>query len=177
LSTWLVRSSAVGKIADQVDRQLLADCLRTIGQRTTAANIRVWCLTRALSLEGKVDASRLYQHRFNRKQVLSSPIESSVHILRVLVDSERAHLLNVHIAFDFGDRGTTGLHIRNSVACATNGSGAAHTVTCNLETWADLLTGKLQLSSAIDAGQVVVTGDVAAVKTALAIFEVEGLRS
>jgi putative sterol carrier protein len=69
------------------------------------------------------------------------------------------------------------LHIRNSVACATNGSGAAHTVTCNLETWADLLTGKLKLSSAIDDGQVAVNGDVAAVKTALAIFEVEGLRS
>jgi alkyl sulfatase BDS1-like metallo-beta-lactamase superfamily hydrolase len=177
LSTWLVRSAAIGEVADQIDRQLLADCLRTIGQRTTAANIRVWCLTRALSLEGKVDASRLYQHRFNRRQVLSSPIESSVHILRVLVDSERAHLLNVHIAFDFGDRGTTGLHIRNSVACATNGSGAAHTVRCSLETWAELLTGKLLLSAAIDDGQVVITGDVAAVKTALAIFEVEGFRS
>jgi alkyl sulfatase BDS1-like metallo-beta-lactamase superfamily hydrolase len=177
LSTWLVRSSAVGEIADQVDRQLLADCLRTISQRSTAANIRVWCLTRALSLEGKVDTSRLYQHRFNRRQVLLSPIESSVHILRVLVDSERAHLMNTHIAFDFGDRGTTGLHIRNSVACATSGFGAAQTVTCSLETWADLLTGKSQLSAAIDAGQIVVNGDVAAVKTALAIFEVEGLRS
>jgi len=33
------------------------------------------------------------------------------------------------------------------------------------------------LSSAIDDGQVAVNGDVAAVKTALAIFEVEGLRS
>jgi len=177
LSTWLVRSSAVGEIADQIDRQLLADCLRTIGQRSTAANIRVWCLTRALSLEGKVDTSRLYQHRFNRRQVLSAPIESSVHILRVLVDSERAHGVNTHIAFDFGERGTTGLHIRNSVACATNGSGAQHTVTCSLETWADILTGKSQLSSAIDAGQVVVAGDVSAVKSALAIFEVEGLRS
>jgi hypothetical protein len=39
------------------------------------------------------------------------------------------------------------------------------------------LTGKLQLLSAIDAGQVVITGDISAVKTALAIFEVEGLRS
>jgi alkyl sulfatase BDS1-like metallo-beta-lactamase superfamily hydrolase len=176
LSTWLVRSAGVGEIADQVDRQLLADCLRTIGQRTTAANIRVWCLTRALSLEGKVDTSRLYQHRFNRKQVLSAPIESSVHILRVLVDSERAHGVNTHIAFDFGDRGTTGLHIRNSVACATSGSGAQHKVTCSLETWADILTGKSQLSSAIDTGQVVVSSDVSVVKSALAIFEVEGLR-
>ena len=94
-----------------------------------------------------------------------------------LVDSERAHLINTHIAFDFGDRGTTGLHIRNSVACATNGSGATNTVTCSIETWADLLTGKSQLSAAIDAGQVVVNGDVVTVKTALAIFEVEGLRS
>ena len=76
-----------------------------------------------------------------------------------------------------GEAGTTGLQIRNSVACATNGSGAAHTVTCSLETWADLLTGKSQLSVAIDAGHVVVTGDVAAVTAALAIFEVEGLRS
>ena len=177
MATWLVRSSAVGEIADQVDRQLLADCLRTIGQRTTAANIRVWCLTRALALEGKVDTSRLYQHRFNRKQVLSSPIESSVHVLRVLVDNERAHGLNIHIAFDFGDRGTTGLHIRNSVACATNGSGAQHIVTCSLETWADLLTGKSQLSAAIDAGQVEITGDAATLKSALSIFEVEGLRS
>jgi alkyl sulfatase BDS1-like metallo-beta-lactamase superfamily hydrolase len=177
LSTWLVRSAGAGKVADQVDRQLLADCLRTIGQRTTAANIRVWCLTRALSLEGKVDTSRLYQHRFNRKQILSSPVESSVHILRVLIDSDRAHGLNTHIAFDFGDRGTTGLHIRNSVACATNGAGAQHTVACSLETWADIVTGKSQLSAAIDAGQVVVTGDVSAVKSALAIFEVEGLRS
>ena len=95
----------------------------------------------------------------------------------MLVDSERAHLINTHIAFDFGDRATTGLHIRNSVACATTGSGAAHTVTCSLETWAELLTGKLKLASAIKDGQVVVTGDVAAVQTALAIFEVEGLRS
>jgi alkyl sulfatase BDS1-like metallo-beta-lactamase superfamily hydrolase len=177
LSTWLVRSAGVGEVAAQVDRQLLADCLRTIGQRTTAANIRVWCLTRALSLEGKVDTSRLYQHRFNRKQILSSPIESSVHVLRVLVDSDRAHGLNTHIAFDFGDRGTTGLHIRNSVACATNGVGAQHTVACSPETWADIVTGKSQLSAAIDAGQVVVTGDVAVVKSALAVFEVEGLRS
>jgi alkyl sulfatase BDS1-like metallo-beta-lactamase superfamily hydrolase len=177
LSTWLVRSAGVGEVADQADRQLLADCLRTIGQRTTAANIRVWCLTRALSLEGKIDTSRLYQHRFNRKQVLSAPIESSVHILRVLVDGERTHGVNTHIAFDFSDRGTTGLHIRNSVACATNGVGARHTVTCSLETWADILTGKSQLSVAIDTGQVVVTGDVSVVKSALAIFEVEGLRS
>jgi alkyl sulfatase BDS1-like metallo-beta-lactamase superfamily hydrolase len=100
-----------------------------------------------------------------------------VHVLRVLVDNERAHGLNIHIAFDFGDRGTTGLHIRNSVACATNGSGAQHIVTCSLETWADLLTGKSGLSAAIDAGQVVVTGDAATLKSALSIFEVEGLRS
>ena len=95
----------------------------------------------------------------------------------MLIDSDRAHGLNTHIAFDFGDRGTTGLHIRNSVACATNGAGAQHTVACSLETWADILISKSQLSSAIDDGQVVVTGDVVAVKTALAIFEVEGLRS
>jgi hypothetical protein len=50
-------------------------------------------------------------------------------------------------------------------------------VACSLETWADILTGKSQLSAEIDAGQVVVTGDVSVVKSALAIFEVEGLRS
>ena len=173
LATWLVRSGE----AEPIDKQLLADCLRTIGQRTSAANIRVWCLTRALSLEGAVDTSRLYQHRFNRKQVLGSPVESSVHILRVLVDAELAHGIDCHIAFAFTDRPTTGLHVRNSVAAATKGEGATNVVACSIETWADILTGRANWSTVVADGRVVVVGDEAAVRRALAIFEVEGLRT
>lgn len=172
MATWLVHSGE----SSPEDQQLLADCLRTIGQRSSAANIRVWCLTRALSLEGKIDTSRLYQHRFNRRQILSSPIESSVHILRVLVDDRRAQGIDCHIAFDFGAAGMTGLHIRNCIACPTSGSQATQRLSCTLETWADVLTGKLSLTDGISSRRIELTGDVNVMRRALAIFDIEGLR-
>ena len=59
LSTWLVRCEvgpdgrADAGTAD--DRGLLASVLRTIAQRTTSANIRNWCITRARELDGLHD--------------------------------------------------------------------------------------------------------------------------
>jgi alkyl sulfatase BDS1-like metallo-beta-lactamase superfamily hydrolase len=83
LATWLVRAGG-----DADDRRRLATCLRTIAQRTPAANIRSWCLTRALYLDGSLDLSRLYRHRFSRAQVLGSPPDRSVHILRVSASAQ-----------------------------------------------------------------------------------------
>jgi len=178
LASWLVRATdADGFVpASDDDRQLLADALRTIAQRTTSANIRSWCLTRARVLEGTIDASRYYQHRFNRKQILASPADRSVHLLRVMLDPVKAEGIEVHLAWAFADGTHTGLHLRNCVACPTDGTGADVTITGELATWADVLTGVVGLSSAIDAGALVVDGDVAAVRGALACFDVEGLQ-
>ncbi len=172
LATWLVRAGD-----HDADKRLLAEGLRGIAQRTPAANIRNWCLTRALTLEGAVDASRLYRHRFSKRQLLASPPEDAVHILRVLLDPDGARALDVHLAWAFADGTTTGLHVRNSIACPTDGAGAAATIACSLEAWADVLTGATTLSAAIEAGDVVIDDDAAAAVLALAAFEVEGLRS
>ncbi len=172
LSTWLVRSED-----DDDDRRRLARCLRTVAQRTSAANIRIWCLTRALSLEGSIDTSRLYRHRFSRAQILGASPERSVHILRVLVDPELAQGVNVRLGWDFGDGVATGLHVRNSIACPTDGSDAQIVVECSLETWADVLTNRLALSDAIANGNIVIVGEHSLAIGALGIFDVDGLRS
>lgn len=171
LSTWLVRS---GDGAE--DRALLARALRVVAQRTPAANIRSWCLTRALALEGSIDTSRLYRHRFSRAQVLQSVPDHCVPVLRVLVDPEMVHGLDLHLAWDFGAGATTGLHLRNSIACPTDGAGADATIMCTPQVWADLLTNRTALSVALDDGSLRIDGDVGAVIDALHVFEVDGLR-
>ena len=65
LASWLVRVDP----DHAEDRRRLASALRTIAQRTTAANIRNWCLTRALELDGQLDVSRFRRHRFSGGQV------------------------------------------------------------------------------------------------------------
>jgi len=172
LSTWLVRS---GDDAD--DRRRLARCLRTIAERTPAANIRSWCLTRALSLEGAIDTTRLTRHRFSRNQVLGSPPDRSVHVLRVLVDPDRADGMDVRLAWRFDDGTVTGLHLRHSIACPTDGSGAEITIECSIATWASILSGRLLLSASIEDGSVTIDGDRSKAVAALGVFEVDGLRA
>lgn len=175
LGTWLVRSDGAPE-----DRDLLASALRTVAQRTPAANIRNWCLTRARALEGTIDTGRLYRHRFSRAQVLADP-DHCVPVLRVLVDPDLAHGRDLHVAWDFGAGPVVGLHLRNSVAVPTDGGGAAVVVRCTPEVWADLLTNRSALSAAVADGRVAVdaTGpeDVDAAMVALAGFEVDGLRA
>jgi alkyl sulfatase BDS1-like metallo-beta-lactamase superfamily hydrolase len=173
MATWLVRSSG----AEQDDRNLLARALRIIGQRSSAANIRSWCLTRALSLEGTIDTSRLYQHRFGRQQVLSSPLERSVHVLRVLVDPELLGDVDVHVGWDIGSGVSTGLHFRNGIACPTDGTGCSSVLRCTIENWADLLTGRATLSALMETGAVSITGDETSTLVALRACDPEGLRS
>lgn len=172
LATWLVR---VGDDPD--DRRRLASCLRTIAQRTPAANIRNWCLTRALFLDGSLDLTRLYRHRFSRAQVLGSPPEASVHILRVLLDPDLAHGIDLRLAWRFADDLVTGLHLRNSIACPTDGADAQATVVCSIETWAGLLSGRMALSDALADGAVMIEGDSASAIRALGAFDVDGLRA
>lgn len=179
LGSWLVRANdeSGSSLAADDDRQLLADALRTVAQRTTSANIRSWCLTRARTLEGTIDFSRFYRHRFNRKQILASPPDRTVHLLRVMLDPARSEGIDVHLAWEFPGDTRTGLHIRNCVACPTDGTGATVAIACDLETVADVLTGVLTLSTAIESGRIVVHGAVGAAQAALACFDVDGLRA
>ena len=173
LGSWLSYSTDT-ETSDQV---LLATVLRLIAQRTTAANIRNWCFARARHLDGSYDATRFKTHRLTRRQIISAPAERSVHILRVMLDPDRAIAIDADICFNFVGHEKTGLHIRNCIAKQTDGRDAKIQLTCTLETWADILTGVTTLSEAINSGALKIDGNLATVKGALAAFDVDGLRS
>lgn len=171
MSSWLTWSND----STDDDRRLMADVLRTIAYRTSAANIRNWCLTRARDIDGTESLERLRRHRLREQQILDMSPEASVDLLRVLVDPERAVGLDVHFTIDFGTV-VVGVHLRNCVSVRTDGSGARHSVTVTYPTWARLLDGKVTLDDCLANGDVVITGDARIVSRALAVFEVPGLR-
>ena len=172
LASWLAYSSD----QSDADKKLLASALRLVAQRTPAANIRNWCLTRARHLDGSFDATRFNTHRINKRQIVSGPISSAVSILRVLLEPNRAQGIDIHIAFKFSQGQKTGLHIRNSVAVPTDGSGAAHSITCDIAVWADILSGSTTLPQAIADSVVQIDGNKPQVLQALACFDVVGLQ-
>ena len=173
LGSWLSYSTD----SETSDRALLSSVLRLIAQRTTAANIRNWCLTRARDLDGTLDLTRFNTHRLTRRQIVSAPAERSVHILRVMLDPERAIGIDANICFNFAGHDKTGLHIRNCIAKQTDGRDANIQITSTIEIWADILTGVTSLSDAINLGTLKIEGNVNNAKSALAVFDIDGLRS
>lgn len=155
LATWLVRSE--GATAD--DRALLASCLRVIAERTPAANIRNWCITRARHLDGSFPMDRFMVHNFNPKFLAESSAVGIVHTLRVLVDPEKIEGVDHHIAFAIGDE-EAGLHIRNCVAVPTNAWGAQSLVRMNRDVFMGVVSGRRLWSEAVESGDIKVSGDV-----------------
>jgi len=180
LASWLVRSeidAETGRIDGGTpdDRSLLAEVLRTIGQRTTSSNARNWCLTRARELEGGLDLARHRVHRFGRGTVLANPLASSVGALRVVLDPERAAGLHREVRWELSDGQRAGLLIRDGVAVPTDGSAAELAIELSAETWADVLAAKTTLTEGIDDGRIT-TANPAAVRDFFACFDNTGLR-
>lgn len=159
LATWLVRSDG----ATAEEKLLLATCLRVIAQRTPAANIRNWCITRARHLDGSFSMDRFMVHNFNPKFLAESSAIGIIHTLRVLVDPDKIEGLNHHIAFTVGEE-TCGLHVRNSVAVPTDGWGAQSLVTMSRDILMGVVSGRLPWSEAFAAGDIKVSGDADAVQ-------------
>jgi alkyl sulfatase BDS1-like metallo-beta-lactamase superfamily hydrolase len=158
LATWLVRSEG----ATDDEKKLLAKCLRVIAERTPAANIRSWCITRARHLDGSFPMDRFTVHNFNPKFLAESAATGIVHTLRVIMDSDKIEGMNHHIAFTVGDE-TCGLHIRNCVAVPTDGWGAQSLVTMSRDIFMGVVSGRLPWSEAFAAGDIKVSGDITAV--------------
>ncbi len=176
LATWLIRideSELCRADAGQpADRALLAQVLRTIGQRTTAANIRNWCITRALDLEGKLDMSRFRRHRFAQGDVIANPPETFVHTLRVILDPAKSGNRDEELAWRFTPGGEqTGLHLRHGIAAITDGSHAQMAIELDLPTWARILGGKTRMTEAMANGDVKPVGDRARILSWLACFD------
>lgn len=172
LGSWLVRSDG----AEDADRALLARALRMVAQRTSAANIRNWCLTRARVLEGTANVARLKNVHLRKPTLLSAGYEKAVHILRVLLVPERAKNVDMKLKFVL-DGNTTGLHIRNFVAVPYSGVDAQATITGTLDTWTNVLSGSTTLAAVISDGLLSITGDSDGAVSALRCFDVKGLAS
>ncbi len=162
LATWLVRSerNSVGRAdgGSPEDREQLAVVLRTIGQRSTAMNIRNWCLTRALELEGKLEFERLRTHQFRAVEVATRP-EASVRTLRVLLDPYLAEDFDQEIRFEFTGEpaSTAGLRIRKGVAVPTDGVDADVALRLTPAIWGKILSGKAHVRECVASGEVEVS--------------------
>lgn len=166
LASWLVRTTD-----DVQDRERLAKALRAVGQRTPSANLRNWCVTGALELDGAIDLGRFRRHRFRTDEILSRPIQQSVHVLRVLVVPERTEGMDVSLRFRFDDGTMTGLDIRPGVAVPTDGEQADHELAIPRQCWAQLLAGEATLDETLADDRVTISGDEAAVRALLAAFD------
>ena len=147
LSSWLSRRSD----AEQVDHDRLASVLRTVARRTTSANVRNWCLTRARHLDGTLSTDRFRLHRIAPEHAETAAPADLVHPLRVTLDPSRCDGRELHVAVEFPD-GAAGLRVRHGVAVPTDGSGAEVTLTIGRADWAALVNGRSSLEDLLTAG-------------------------
>ena len=159
LATWLDRIDE----GNAADRGRLATVLRTIAQRTTSANVRNWCLTRVLHLDGSLDITRFRAHRFTRDQIATAEPADLIHVLRVMLDPTRSAGADRHLRVEFPD-GSAGLHVRNCVAVPTDGAAADVVVTIDRATWGDVLNGRRTLADVLDAGDATTTDRAGAIE-------------
>ena len=172
LATWLARTPD----ATQDDRTLLATCLRTIGERTSAANIRNWAITRARHLDGSGPMDRYYGHRFHPRSVRHLDNASIVSTLRVTLEPTLVEDIDHHVAFHI-DNDVCGLHVRNGVAVPTDGTAATSAAAMSRDTFIAVLSGRTSWSDAVKSSLIRVSGDSTALDRVRKAFEVEGLRT
>ncbi|MEN9683900.1 MAG: hypothetical protein RLZZ427_1651 [Pseudomonadota bacterium] len=167
LGSWLAARPG----ADAADRQAQADVLRDVAARTSAANIRNWCLTKARDIDGCTDLSRQRTHRLRVDALLAGTPHAALNLLRVLLDPARANGIDHHIAFRLDQHQTVGLHVRNSVAVVTNGAGAESTVELSWSDLAAFLAGQCELVDLADRSAVAITGNRAEIGRTLRCFD------
>lgn len=172
LSTWLARSAG----ATIADRALLASCLRVIAERTPAANIRNWAITRARHLDGSMPMDRFMRHTFSSGVLRTTPSDELIATLRVLVEPSAIDGMNHHIAFHIDDF-LCGLHVRNGVAVPTAGANADSTVVMSQKTLHALLKGSVLWSDMVAESSVSINGDVGAVDMFRKALENKGFSS
>lgn len=159
--------------ADEADRALLAEVLRTVARRTTSANVRNWCLTRARDLDGSGSLERFRSHRIGRHQAETWPLDRAVAVLRVFVEPERLEGVDLHVAVETSED-RCGLHFRNHVACPTDGADADATIHGDRAAVNALLTGQTTLAAAVEQGDLGIDGDIGAVLAACSALDHPG---
>lgn len=160
----------------QSDNGRLAAGLRQVAFCSPAANIRNWCLTRALELEGNLDLSRFRIHRFREQEVLSGQGARWVPILRVLLDADAATDFYGSIGFTFDDGSSAGLLIRHSVAVPVSSDVCQLQLVLSVALWAKLLAGKTTLTAVLSDQSTLEPAQTTQIRTLLALFDVASFK-
>ena len=183
LASWLVRReiNEHGRTdaGAAEDRLRLATALRGVAYTTTSANVRNWCITRALELDGSTNLQRFRTHRFQKRELARRPAAESLGLLRVLLVPERAVGLYQTLKLSFTEGGVAALTIRHGVAVPEDeGRSPENSLTASIssEHWFDIMDGKLALSQALIDG-VLETSDVEGINAFFACFDLVTLNS
>ena len=183
LASWLVRReiNEHGRTdaGAAEDRLRLATALRGVAYTTTSANVRNWCITRALELDGSTNLQRFRTHRFQKRELARRPAAESLGLLRVLLVPERAVGLYQTLKLSFTEGGVAALTIRHGVAVPEDeGRSPENSLTASIssEYWFDIMGGKLALSQALTDG-VLETSDVEGINAFFACFDLVTLNS
>ena len=183
LASWLVRcelnEDGRADAGEAEDRLRLATALRGAAYNTTSANVRNWCVTRALELDGSSNLQRFRTHRFQKRELERRPATESLGLLRVLLVPERAGELHQTLTLSFTDGGAAALTIRHGVAVPAVGEAlpeTALTASISSENWFEIMGGKLALSEAMADG-VLETSHAEGLKAFFACFDLVTLNS
>ena len=178
LSSWLVRSElndqGIADAGEPEDRKRLATALRGIAYSTSAANIRNWCITRALELDQSLNLSRFRSHRFNKRELERRKASNSLKLLRVLLVPEKASEVNMNIKISFDDGETVIYSIRNSIALINKLKDSNFSISLNKNSWFDVLCGKKTLSELM-LEKTTVTNHEKEIKKFFACFDLPSL--
>ena len=178
LSSWLVRSDlndqGIADAGDTEDRKRLAAALRGVAYSTSAANIRNWCITRALELDESLNLNRFRHHRFNKRELERRKASNSLNLLRVLLIPERAAGLDISLEINFDDEESVIYSIRNSVASLSTLKEPDIKISWSKDSWFDILRGKKTLSQIL-LEKKTDTKDEEEIKKFFACFDLQNL--
>ena len=178
LSSWLVRSElndqGIADAGEPEDRKRLATALRGVAYSTSAANIRNWCITRALELDQSLNLSRFRSHRFNKRELERRKASNSLKLLRVLLVPEIASEIDMNIKISFDDGETVTYSIRNSIALINKLKDPDFSISLSKNSWFDVLCGKKTLSELM-LEKTTVTNHEKEIKKFFACFDLPSL--
>lgn len=159
LATYLIRLDQ----ADSDAKAVKAKALRGIGQQTTSANVRAFCLTQARMLDGDVDPSFGTTGGVGERAVLRVPRETYIRALRVQLDPDKAGDTDTVCMWNFSDDELRiGLHVRHGIGAVLRGVTERTDLELRLDhgAWAKLYSGKVSLRQAVDDGIVELQGSI-----------------
>lgn len=169
LMSYLLRIDA----DDSEARQIKADCLRYMGQRTPASVVRNWYLEEAVHLEGKADITKPVIQSANLDVMRQNPPGTFVRGLRFRLHPGKAAGKDIRFAVRFSDlEQTFSLHLRNRVAVYHEGLIDDADLVLNLprDIWLKQVLGLAPVSEAIASGEASLKGDTDLLSEFLSLF-------